>query len=111
MHELDSPGSRDRDVFFAQLRADGVQDVTVVGVAADYCVRWAVERLIACGFRVTVPADLTRGIAAKSTRWLGMNGPARPWRLCDRPDDQRYPLFQDAVAVASTPTRCGWTDA
>lgn len=72
----DSPGSGDRDAFFAQLLGDGVQDITVVGVAADYCVRWAVEGLIARGFRVTVPADLTRGItrqidAVAMLEWTG----------------------------------------
>ena len=51
-----------RDDFFAALAANGVTDVTVIGVAADYCVRWAVEGLIARGFAVTVPAGLTRGI-------------------------------------------------
>ncbi len=51
-----------RDDFFAALAAKGVTDVTVIGVAADYCVRWAVEGLIARGFAVTVPAGLTRGI-------------------------------------------------
>ncbi|MEG8025263.1 hypothetical protein QP162_14100 [Sphingomonas aurantiaca] len=34
----------------------------VIGVAADYCVRWAVEGLVERGFAVTVPAGLTRGI-------------------------------------------------
>jgi nicotinamidase/pyrazinamidase len=51
-----------REDFFAQLKADGIETVTVVGVAADYCVRWAIEGLLARGFRVTVPAALTRGI-------------------------------------------------
>ena len=51
-----------RETFFADLVARGVADVTVIGVAADYCVRWAVEGLIARGFAVTVPAGLTRGI-------------------------------------------------
>lgn len=51
-----------REAFFAALAANGVTDVTVIGVAADYCVRWAVEGLIARGFAVTVPAGLTRGI-------------------------------------------------
>jgi nicotinamidase/pyrazinamidase len=51
-----------REDFFAALVANGVTDVTVIGVAADYCVRWAVEGLIARGFAVTVPAGLTRGI-------------------------------------------------
>lgn len=52
-----------REAFFAALQARGVTDVTVIGVAADYCVRWAIDGLHARGFRVTVPAALTRGIA------------------------------------------------
>lgn len=51
-----------REDFFGGLAARGATDVTVIGVAADYCVRWAVEGLIARGFAVTVPAGLTRGI-------------------------------------------------
>lgn len=54
----------DRDAFFAALRKR-VTEVTVIGVAADYCVRWAIDGLVARGFRVTVPAALTRGIAAQ----------------------------------------------
>lgn len=53
----------DRDAFFARLRDRGVEEVAVVGVAADYCVRWAVEGLLARGFRVVLPTGLTRGIA------------------------------------------------
>lgn len=52
----------DREAFFADLRHSGVSRAIVVGVAADYCVRWAVDGLIARGFTVTVPAALTRGI-------------------------------------------------
>lgn len=52
-----------REPFFARLCAQGIDEVVVVGVAADYCVRWAIAGLIARGFRVTVPAALTRGIA------------------------------------------------
>lgn len=51
-----------REDFFADLTAKGIVDVTVIGVAADYCVRWAIEGLIARGFAVTVPGELTRGI-------------------------------------------------
>ena len=51
-----------REDFFATLAASGVTDVTVIGVAADYCVRWAVDGLLARGFAVTVPSGLTRGI-------------------------------------------------
>ena len=59
--DSDRPTTPREDVF-AGLAASGVTDVTVIGVAADYCVRWAVEGLIARGFAVTVPAGLTRGI-------------------------------------------------
>jgi nicotinamidase/pyrazinamidase len=52
-----------RDAFFERLRSRGVGEVTVIGVAADYCVKWAVEGLLARGFDVTVPESLTRGIA------------------------------------------------
>jgi nicotinamidase/pyrazinamidase len=52
----------DREAFFANLAAEGLSDVTVVGVAADFCVKWAIEGLLARGFRVELPASLTRGI-------------------------------------------------
>jgi nicotinamidase/pyrazinamidase len=52
----------ERDAFFAALLNAGVEEVAVIGVAADYCVRWAIDGLLARGFRVTVPAGLTRGI-------------------------------------------------
>ncbi len=51
-----------RDAFFEALKAKGIDAVTVIGVAADYCVRWAIDGLVARGFAVTVPAALTRGI-------------------------------------------------
>ena len=51
-----------REAFFSHLAAQHTTDVTVIGVAADYCVRWAVEGLVERGFAVTVPAGLTRGI-------------------------------------------------
>lgn len=57
----DEPAA-DRDAFFAALKERGVRRLAVVGVAADYCVRWAVEGLLARGFEVEVPAALTRGI-------------------------------------------------
>lgn len=52
----------ERDLFFDGMVASGIETVTVVGVASDFCVRWAVEGLVARGFRVEVPRDLTRGI-------------------------------------------------
>jgi nicotinamidase/pyrazinamidase len=51
-----------RDDFFRTLAADGVSRVIVIGVAADFCVRWAVDGLIARGFEVEIPRSLTRGI-------------------------------------------------
>lgn len=51
-----------RESFFDQLKARGVTDVTVIGVAADYCVRWAIEGLVTRGFDVDIPEELTRGI-------------------------------------------------
>ena len=51
-----------RDVFFEDLRDRGTDRAIVVGVAADYCVRWAIDGLVDRGFAVSGPADLTRGI-------------------------------------------------
>ncbi len=51
-----------RDRFFDDLRQNGIAEVTVVGVAADFCVRWAVEGLIERGFHVVVRAAMTCGI-------------------------------------------------
>lgn len=54
--------TRPRDRFFAAMDRTTLADVVVIGVAADYCVRWAIAGLLERGFRVTVPAALTRGI-------------------------------------------------
>lgn len=57
----EAPG-RARDAFFDALKKQGIEQVTVIGVAADYCVRWAIDGLVEHGFSVTVPEALTRGI-------------------------------------------------
>jgi nicotinamidase/pyrazinamidase len=54
-----------RDTFFDLLQTSGVSEMTVIGVAADFCVRWAVAGLIERGFRVQVPQALTRGIISQ----------------------------------------------
>lgn len=60
---LDGAGTATpREAFFAVLKADGVTHVTVIGVAADFCVRWAVDGLVARDFAVDLPEALTRGI-------------------------------------------------
>jgi nicotinamidase/pyrazinamidase len=53
----------DRETYFQALHAKGLTEAVVFGVAADYCVRWAVDGLVERGFQVTIPAALTRGIA------------------------------------------------
>ena len=56
-------GEQDRDVWFKNILANGVEEVEVTGVAADYCVKWAIEGLVARGFEVTLFDNLTAGIA------------------------------------------------
>lgn len=67
-----------RDAFFAEIRDKGVGRAIVVGVAADYCVRWAIDGLLHRGFAVTVPAGLTRGIDRSIEQVLGEEFVERP---------------------------------
>jgi nicotinamidase/pyrazinamidase len=54
----------DRDRFFDDLAIDeGVTTIVVVGVAADYCVKWAIEGAIAHKFYVDVVDGCTKGIS------------------------------------------------
>lgn len=55
--------SAGRERFFERLLREGITTVTVIGVAADYCVRWAIAGLLERGFAVEVPFGLTCGIA------------------------------------------------
>jgi len=57
-----NPKKTERDVFFSNLQLSGITEVEVVGVAADFCVKWAVDGLAERGFKVTVKGDLTAGI-------------------------------------------------
>jgi nicotinamidase/pyrazinamidase len=52
----------DRDLFFHNMQLAGVHKIRVVGVAADYCVEWAIDGLLARGFEVEVIGRLTVGI-------------------------------------------------
>lgn len=80
--EAVATGARtDRESFFARLEADGVKRVTVIGVAADYCVRWAIAGLVERGFAVEVPAALTRGIARPIDQVLAEEFAGRSVRL------------------------------
>lgn len=55
-------GEQDREEFFSNIVSAGVEEAEVVGVAADYCVKWAVEGLLIRGFAVTLYDNLTAGI-------------------------------------------------
>ncbi|SFR85426.1 Nicotinamidase-related amidase [Sphingomonas jatrophae] len=70
-----------RDRFFETLKTEGVTHVTVIGVAADYCVRWAIQGLVDRGFAVTVPGELTRGIARQMPQVLGEDFAGKPVAL------------------------------
>lgn len=52
---------------FDWLRDRGVDEVDVVGIATDYCVRATAEDAARAGFATTVMLDLTAGVSAEST--------------------------------------------
>lgn len=52
----------DREYFFENLKLNGINDIIVVGVAADFCVKWAIDGLVERGFNVEIPLNLTAGI-------------------------------------------------
>jgi nicotinamidase/pyrazinamidase len=49
------------------LRQRGVDEVDIVGIATDYCVRATAADAAAAGFATRVLLDLTAGVAAEST--------------------------------------------
>lgn len=53
--------SKDREEFFRKLKND-TDTVQVIGVASDFCVRWAIDGLLKRGFNVEVVEHLTAGI-------------------------------------------------
>lgn len=44
------------------LRARGITDITLAGLATDYCVAWSALDAVQLGYRVTVRSDLSRAI-------------------------------------------------
>lgn len=52
-----------RDTFFANLMEKHGEQVLVLGVASEFCVKWAIQGLVDHGFIVGVNPELTRGIA------------------------------------------------
>jgi nicotinamidase/pyrazinamidase len=53
-----------RDKFFEDLKNSDTQLIEVMGVASDYCVKWAVDGFAKRGFPVVVIDELCRGIGA-----------------------------------------------
>ena len=49
------------------LQARGVDEVDIVGIATDYCVRATAEDAVRAGFGTRVLVDLTAGVAPEST--------------------------------------------
>jgi nicotinamidase/pyrazinamidase len=49
------------------LRARGVDEVDIVGIATDYCVRATAEDAVREGFTTRVLVGLTAGVAPEST--------------------------------------------
>jgi nicotinamidase/pyrazinamidase len=83
LSRIDTGWTSNREEFFAALRVSGVEEVHVVGVAADYCVRWAVEGLFTRDLRVTVHASLTRGISRQIDAVIADEWPGRAVRLVE----------------------------
>ncbi|MDN7025783.1 isochorismatase family protein [Methanoculleus sp. FWC-SCC1] len=76
-HVVDDPheprARTTRDGFLAMLQQAGsgaAIDVTLIGVAADYCNRYAMEGWLARGARVTILQDLTKGIEKETPQVL-----------------------------------------
>ncbi|MEJ2344520.1 MAG: bifunctional nicotinamidase/pyrazinamidase [Gammaproteobacteria bacterium] len=57
-------GDRPRTGLAGYLRDRGMEEIVVIGLARDYCVKWSVEDAVEDGFRVSVIWDLTRSIDA-----------------------------------------------
>lgn len=51
-----------RDFVFEAIKKYGVEEIEIMGVAADYCVFWAIQGFVERGFKVTVLEDFVAGI-------------------------------------------------
>lgn len=54
--------TQSRDEFFADVKKRGITEVKVIGVAADFCVNFAIKGLVERGFNVTVIRSCTKGL-------------------------------------------------
>lgn len=60
-------GATDHTSLTDWLRARGVDDVDIAGIATDYCVRQTAADATRAGFKTRVLVDLTAGVAPGST--------------------------------------------
>ena len=74
-----TPGSAacDRDTFFRSVLPSEVRTATVIGVASDFCVKWAVNGLLERGYAVEIVAHLTRGIERDMAAVIADDFPGR----------------------------------
>ena len=63
-----APGDEDGLALDEWLRSRGVDEVVVVGLATDHCVRATALGAVAAGLTTTVRTDLAAGVAEESTR-------------------------------------------
>ncbi|MGE5694461.1 MAG: nicotinamidase [Candidatus Sericytochromatia bacterium] len=62
-------GACERGISLTQwLRQHGVDEVVVVGIATDYCVRATAQDAVEAGFKTTVLTDLTAGVAPETSQ-------------------------------------------
>ena len=61
-------GAADKTTLLAWLRARGVDEVDIVGIATDYCVRDTARDAVEAGFTTRVLVDLTAGVARDTTK-------------------------------------------
>ena len=76
-HFIDNPHTvtkkETRDDFISSITPDTTSaniEVTIIGVASDYCNRYAMEGWLARGARVTIIQDLTKGIEKETPQIL-----------------------------------------
>lgn len=76
-HVVDDPHNPSRIIsredFLTAIKTDNPDtdiEVTMIGVASDYCIRYAMEGWLARGARVTILHDLTKGIEKETLQLL-----------------------------------------
>ena len=68
------------------LKNHGVREVSICGLARDFCVRWSAEDAVKDGFRVSVVWDLCRSIDPSSDAQLRRRFMARGVKVIDHSD-------------------------